>query len=67
MLTIIETQEIFSYSVPTSRESKLQEKWGSKIEIKNENLNDVMDLHRETGEDLSHNVDDWEKWNDRLK
>lgn len=32
--------------------------WGSEIEIKIANPNDVMEIHRETGEALAHTVDD---------
>ena len=39
------------------------EKRGSKIDIKNANPSDVMELHRETGETLSHTMDDQEREN----
>ena len=43
------------------------EKWGSKIEIKNANPNDVMEFHWETNEALAHTKDDQEGENPRLK
>lgn len=46
---------------------QVTKKWGSKIEIKNENPSDAMELHRETDEALAHTVDDQEMENSRLK
>ena len=46
---------------------QVTKKWGSKIEIKNTNPDDVMELHHETREDLAHIMDDKDKENTRLK
>ena len=43
------------------------EKWGLEIEIKNVNLNIVMELHWEIDKDLAHTMDDHERENSRLK
>ena len=43
------------------------ETWGSKIEIKIANPNEIMELHRDTDKSLTHTMDDKGKENDQLK
>ena len=43
------------------------EKRGLEIEINNDNPIDVMEVHLETNEGISHNLDDQERENARLK
>ena len=51
----------------TIKGKKVIEKLGSKILIKNENPSDLMDIHKETSEALSHTMDDKEGKKTRLK
>lgn len=64
---IIRIQGNFFLQLVKIKGKHVKETWGSEIEVKTVDPNEVMYLHRSTGEALSHTMDDQGKESSQLK